>query len=187
MLTTPPTLLNKLRQPNHPEAWETFVKLYTPLLLRWARQQGFHEADAEDLVQEVIVKLIRELPRYERGEGQSFRGWLFRVTANQGHNFRRRTATRALPGSEGLAAVSDHSVLSELEEAEYRRQLVRRGLELIRGDFKETTWLAFTRVMVEGRPPADVAAELNVTVNAVFLARNHVLSRLREQIDGLLE
>ena len=186
MLTTSPTLLNRLRQPSQPEAWARFVHLYTPLLLCWARRQGFQEADAQDLVQEVLVKLVRELPTYERGKGQSFRGWLFRVTVNQCRDFRRRKATRALPGPDGLSAVSDDS-LSELEETEYRRLLVRRGLEVIRPDFSESTWTAFTRVMVEGRSPADVAAELNLSVNAVFLARNRVLTRLRQELDGLLE
>src|SRR5262249_3075896 len=159
MLTTSPTLLNRLRQPYQPEAWARFVHLYTPLLLAWARRQGFQEADAQDLVQEVLVKLVRELPTYERGEGQSFRGWLFRLTVNQCRDFRRRRANRALPGADGLSAVSDHDPVSDLEETEYRRQLAHRGLELIRADFHDTTWTAFRRLMVEGRSPADVAAE----------------------------
>jgi RNA polymerase sigma-70 factor (ECF subfamily) len=109
------------------------------------------------------------------------------VTVNQGRDFRRRKATRALPGAEGLSTVGDHDPLPELEETEYRRLLVRRGLEIIRSDFSESTWTAFTRVMVEGRSPADVAAELSISVNAVFLARHRVLTRLRQELDGLLE
>src|SRR5438309_671158 len=132
MQTRSPTLLARLRALNQPEAWARFVRLCTPLLLCWARRQWFQEADAQDLAQEVMVKLVRELPAYERHEGQSFRGWLFRVTVNQCRDFRRRKATRALPADEGLSEVGDNSPLPELEEAEYRRLLVRRGLELIR-------------------------------------------------------
>jgi len=187
MVTTSPTLLTRLRQPNQPEAWSRFVNLYAPLLLYWAKRQGFQDADAQDLVQEVLVKLVRELPAYERGEKQSFRGWLFCVTVNQCRDYRRRKATRTLPGAEGLATVTAHDSLSELEETEYRKLLVHRGLETIRPDFHETTWTAFTRVMVEGRSPVEVAAELNLSVNAVFLARHRVLARLRQELDGLLE
>jgi len=190
MVTTSPTLLSRLRQPNQPEAWGRFVELYTPLLLYWVRRQGFPDADREDLVQEVLVKLIRELPTYERGEGQSFRGWLFRVTVNQCRDFCRRKTTRPLPGANGLSGVSVHSPssqLEELDEASYRRLLVDRGLELIRADFNDTTWTAFTRLMVEGRAAADIAAELNLTVNAVYQARHRVLTRLREELGGLLE
>ncbi len=192
MLTTSATLLNQLRQPDpghggSPAAWERFVRLYTPLLFHWARQQGLQEADAEDLVQEVLVKLIRELPGYQPGPGQSFRGWLFRVSVNQCRDFRRRRATRALPGDAGLSGVADACPAAELEEAEYRRLLVRQGLELIRRDFQETTWAAFHAVMVEGRPVAEAATELRLSANAVYLARHRVLARLRQELDGLLE
>jgi RNA polymerase sigma-70 factor (ECF subfamily) len=187
MLTTSPTLLNRLRQQNDPEAWERFVRLYTPLLLGWTRRQGFQEADAHDLVQEVLLKLVRELPTYQRGDGQSFRGWLVRVTANQCADFRRRKATRVLPGADGLSRVSDDSSIRELEEAEYRRLLARRGLDLVRPDFSATTWDAFVGLMLEGRHAAEVAAALKLSVNAVYLARNRVLTRLRQELAGLLE
>jgi RNA polymerase sigma-70 factor (ECF subfamily) len=187
MLTTSPTLLKRLQQPNQPEAWERFAHLYTPLLFVWARRRGLQEADAHDLIEEVLLKLIRELQKYERVEGQSFRGWLFRVTVNQCHDFRRRKANRALPGADGLSWVADPSPVSDLEEAEYRLLLVRRGLDLVRPDFSETTWAAFTGVMIEGRSAVDVAALLNISVNAVYLARHRVLTRLRQELDGLLE
>jgi RNA polymerase sigma-70 factor (ECF subfamily) len=187
MLTTSPTLLNRLRQPDQPHAWERFVHLYTPLLLVWARQQGLQEADAEDVVQEILLKLVQALPSYERREGQTFRGWLFRVSVNQCRDFCRRKATRALPGDAGLAAVSEPSPLAELDESEYRRLLVHRGMQLVCPDFDDRTWTAFVEVTVKGRPAADVAAELNVTKNAVFLARHRVLRRLRTELDGLLE
>jgi RNA polymerase sigma-70 factor (ECF subfamily) len=187
MLTTSSTLLSQLRQPNQPQAWERFVRLYTPLLIVWIRRQGFQEADADDLIQEVLVKLVRELPAYERGDGQSFRGWLFRVTVNQCRDFRRRKATRLLPGAEGLSELSDESPTAEQEEAEYQRLFVRRALDLIRTDFNDTTWTAFRGLMVEGRSAAEVASELNITVNAVYLARHRVLTRLRQELDGLLD
>jgi RNA polymerase sigma-70 factor (ECF subfamily) len=79
------------------------------------------------------------------------------------------------------------SCAPELGEAEYRRLLVRRGLELIQADFSDTTWAAFTRLALEGRPAAEVAAELQLSVNAVRLARYRVLARLRQELDGLLD
>jgi RNA polymerase sigma-70 factor (ECF subfamily) len=91
------TLLEQLRQRTHPDAWTRFVQLYTPLLRSWARRQGLQESDADDLTQEVLVKLMDELPKYVRGEGQSFRGWLYRVTANQYRDYRRRRAPAHFP------------------------------------------------------------------------------------------
>ncbi|MCI0700216.1 MAG: sigma-70 family RNA polymerase sigma factor [Planctomycetia bacterium] len=191
MMTSSPstslTLLDRLRLPHQPDAWERFVKLYTPLLRDWARRQGFQEADAEDLTQEVLVKLTNELPHYNRKDGQTFRGWLFRVTANQCIDFRRRRATRKLPGADGLSGVGDDSPLSEFVEGDYRRALVHRGLEMIRSEFTDRTMSAFEQVMIQGRSVPEVAASLGLTENAVFLARHRVLTRLRQEIEGFLE
>ncbi|MDB5307935.1 MAG: polymerase sigma factor [Gemmataceae bacterium] len=186
--TTSASLLAQLRQPYQPPAaWERFVSLYTPLLLTWSRRQGFQEADASDLAQDVLIKLVRLLPAYARGEGQSFRGWLFHVCRNQCRDFRRRKNTRPLPGAEGLSGVDIGSPVAELEEAEYRRELVHRCQELIRPDFNDATWAAFTGVAVEGRSAAEVAAELKLSANAVYMARHRVLARLREELEGLLD
>jgi RNA polymerase sigma-70 factor (ECF subfamily) len=181
------TLLERLRQRNQPDAWSRFVALYTPLLRDWARRQGLGETDSDDLTQEVLMKLMHELPGYVRGEGQSFRGWLYRVTARLCVDFRRRVATRALPGADGLSHFDAESPVSDFEEAEYRRALVHRGLELIRAEFNDRTWAAFEQLMVQGRPAAEVASALGTSENAVYLARHRVLTRLRREIDGFVE
>jgi RNA polymerase sigma-70 factor (ECF subfamily) len=187
MDTTPLTLLDKLRRPDAPAAdWERFARIYTPLLLAWARLQGFQHADAGDVAQDVLIKLLRLLPAYQRSPGQSFRNWLLEVTRNQAHDFRRRKATRPLPGADGLdeaPAASDPFADAD----DYRRSVVHRALEVIRGDFSEPTWEAFRRTAVEGRPGTEVAGELGLSPAAVHLARNRVLRRLRETVAGLTE
>jgi RNA polymerase sigma-70 factor, ECF subfamily len=186
MPTTSLTLLDRLRRPDQPEAWDRFVRLYAPLILRWAAHQGFEAADAEDLTQTVLVKLIRRLPTYERHDGQSFRGWLFTVCRNECHDFRTHKATRPLPGADGLETVAAPRD-SAPDEDEYRRHLVHHALELVRTDFSAETWTAFTRFVLDGRSAPEVARELGVTPNAVYLARNRVLTRVREELAGLLD
>lgn len=181
------TLLDRIRLRNQPDAWSRFVRLYTPLLRAWATRQGLRDADADDLTQEVLLKLMDELPKYTREDGQSFLGWLYRVTVNRCIDFRRRVATRAMPAADGLSGVDAESPLSDFEEVEYRRSLVNRGLELIRAEFNERTWAAFQQLMIQGVPAADVARGLGVTENAVYLARHRVLTRLRREIDGFVE
>ncbi len=58
----------------------------------------------------------------------------------------------------------------------------RRALELIRSEFEERSWQAFCRVVVEGQSPADVAAALGMTRNAVYIAKARILRRLRETL-----
>jgi hypothetical protein len=61
MPNTSLTVLDSLRRPNQPDAWNRFARLSAPLLLEWATAKGFQNADAEDLVQTVLIKLIRLL------------------------------------------------------------------------------------------------------------------------------
>jgi RNA polymerase sigma-70 factor, ECF subfamily len=187
MLTTSPTLLERLRQPSDGQAWRRFVDLYAPLILYWANRQGFQDADAEDLAQQVLIKLLGLLPTYERGNAQSFRGWLSTVCRHLCHDYRRRRATRPMPGADGLSAIKDSVVPSEIEERDHSLFLVHRVLELIRRDFSDQTWAAFTEVMIKGRDVEVVASELGMTVNAVYMARHRVLTRLRRELDGLLD
>jgi RNA polymerase sigma-70 factor, ECF subfamily len=180
------TLLDQLRQPNRPDAWKRFEQLYTRLLQAWARRQGFQDADVADLVQEVFVKLMKELPHYTRTPGGTFRGWLSRLTTNVCHDFRRRKATRALPPADGLSGVNEQSPV-EFEEVEYRKSLVDSGLTIIRTEFEPKTWAAFEQLMVHNRRMEDVAIALGLSKNAIYIAKSRVLTRLRQVIDGLLD
>jgi RNA polymerase sigma-70 factor (ECF subfamily) len=183
---TSPTLLAQLRLPNPAAAWTRFERLYNPLIRAWARRQGFQDADAADLVQEIFVKLMHELPRYTRTDGGTFRGWLSRVATNAGHDFRRRKATRPLPAADGLSGAD--APAAGFEEAEYRRELVASGLALIRGEFEERSWQAFERTAVRNEPPARVAADLGISKGAVYVAKSRVMARLRQVVtDELLD
>lgn len=186
MNTTPVSLLEQLRRSPDEAAWVRFVDLYSPLLFGWARQAGLNEADASDLVQDVFVILLRELPRFEYDPARSFRAWLKTVVLNRWRNqIKRQAHAPAHPGDAFLAGV--HAPVDGLfEEQEYRRQLLRRALELLRDEFQPATWKAFHEHGRNGRPAAEVAAELGMTVGAVYAAKCRVLGRLREHLRGFL-
>lgn len=183
-MDTSPSLLERLRQPEPEAAWVRFVDLYTPLLYHWARRTGCRDDEAADLVQEVLTLLVRKLPEFTYEPGKSFRAWLRTVAANCWHNLRRRRE----PPRAANASVSEEIAAQQADpfwEAEYRRHLVGRALELMRTDFAETTWRACWACAVEGRPAADVARELGVRVGTVYAARSRVLSRLRQELADL--
>jgi RNA polymerase sigma-70 factor (ECF subfamily) len=78
------------------------------------------------------------------------------------------------------------SELAKVWNAEHDHHVVRRLLELIGPQFEPTTLQAFRRVVMDGEKPNQVAAELGISVNAVFLAKSKILRQLRREIDGLL-
>jgi RNA polymerase sigma-70 factor (ECF subfamily) len=187
MKDTPVSLLERLRRPGEQAAWDRFVELYTPLLLHWARQLEPQEADTADLVQEVFLVLLRELPSFTYQPHKRFRGWLRTVLVNKGRERRRRLAARPAEDGADLAGQPAPDETTALEEEEYRRYLVQRALQLMQADFQPATWRACWEYVVEDRPAAEIAAELDVTVNAVHLAKARVLRRLRQELEGLLE
>ena len=189
MSTTPLTLLEHLRRPScGEEHWGRFVELYSPLLFEWSRRNGVPESDAADLVQNVLVVLIRQLPTFERRQGGSFRGWLFTVLKNcwiDHCRTRARQPAIAAGVDPNVAAAPDP--IEVLTDDEYKNYLIRRMLRVIERDFPERTWRAFWQHVVEERPAADVAKELGTSPNAIYLARGRVLQRLREELAGLMD
>ena len=187
MTKTPASLLERLREPFDPEAWSRFVSLYTPLIYSWARRARLQEQDALDLVQEVFVTLLRVLPTFSYDREQSFRGWLRTVTMNTWRNVDKRPANRVLMEAGNVNLLPGPDELEAAWDAEYRQHLVARALSVMRVDFQETTWKASWEVVVSGRPAAEVATELGLTVGAVYAAKVRVMNRLREDLRGLLE
>lgn len=178
---TPPSLLERLRQPGDGDAWDWFARLYTPLLFHWAKKAGLQDSDAADLVQEVFTLLVRKLPEFQYEPGRSFRGWLHTVLLNKWRELcRRRSPTAQEADLDALPAPT------ALENNDYRRELVGRALRLLKSDFRPPTWNAFWQTMVLGHPVNEVAKSLGLTANSVRVAKCRVLQRLRAELDGLL-
>ena len=179
-MDTPASLLERLRQPAAPAAWNRFVELYTPVLYAWTRRLGLQPADAADLVQDVFTILVQKLPTFQYDKQKSFHAWLKTVLVNRWRDKLRRPVE--VPAGAALVAPDEDA----LSETEYRRHVVRRALQLMQSDFKPATWRACWEFVVTGKPAEVVARELGLTINAVYLAKSRVLRRLREELHGLL-
>jgi RNA polymerase sigma-70 factor (ECF subfamily) len=185
MHTTPPSLLERLRQPGEREAWDRFALLYTPLVYHWARRVGLQASDAADLVQDVFATLLQKMPGFVYDPGRSFRAWLRTQVLNKWRDDRRRAGRRA--GAAPLDDVAGPDPAEEAWEAEYVRAVIGRALEVMRVEFEPTTWKACWAMTAEGRPAAEVAAELGITLAAAYTAKSRVLRRLRRELDGMLD
>ncbi len=187
MLTTPPSLLDRLRHSPERQAWATFVEMYTPLLFAWAGRIGLSGHDAADLVQDVFAVLVEHLPRFQYDAQKKFRAWLKTILLNHWRKQLRKQAVEKRTPHADLDEIAAPEDLPELEEEEYRRFLVRRALTLMQAEFQPVTWKACWEFVVQDRPATEVAAELGITPNAVYLAKSRVLRRLREELQGLLD
>jgi RNA polymerase sigma-70 factor (ECF subfamily) len=193
MVETPPSLLKRLRTEPEAAAWRRLVELYTPLLHTWMGRYALQAHDADDLVQEVLSAVARELPTFEYDpERGRFRTWLRSILANRLRAFwRGRQAQPQAAGGSKMAEQLDQladpaSALSQQWDQEHDRHVVHRALAAIRGDFELATRRAFERTTLDGVKAAAVAGELGLSVNAVWSARSRVMRRLRREIQGLV-
>jgi RNA polymerase sigma factor (sigma-70 family) len=188
-LLTRLSLLARLENPDDTAAWHQFVELYGRLVYGFARDRGLQDADASDLTQEVFLEIAPRAGRwhYDPARG-SFRHWLYGVTRHKLARFFERRGVQAVGGT-----VDNHRLAEEpspedpesVWEKEFRQQLFRVAAAKIEGDFAPNTWRAFWRTAVDGEEGATVAAELGMSVGAVYVAKSRVLARLSEQIEKM--
>jgi RNA polymerase sigma-70 factor (ECF subfamily) len=189
--TTRLSLLARIRDLHDAQAWAEFVDIYAPLVYALARRCGLQDADAADLTQEVLRKVLRAAPQFaydpQRG---SFRAWLFTVARNE-----LRRASEGRDCERGSGSTEVQRLLEEQPapqeaaqwEREYQERLFAWATEKVRPDFRPATWQAFWRTAVQGQDARAVAADLGMSVGAVYIARSRVLARLREQVRGVEE
>lgn len=188
--TTSLSLLDRLRRDPSEADWVRLQAVYRPLVSGWVARVPGLESEADDVVQEVLIVLVRELPRFERRREGSFRTWLRRVTANRVREVWRQRARRpsTAPAEAFLDRLADPAGdLSAEWDRDHDRHVFARLEEVIRPDFTDATWAAYRRFAVDGAPAERVAAELGLTRNAVVLAKSRVLRRLREEAGVLLD
>ena len=187
------SLLQRARD-HDPEAWQRLVRLYGPLVFLWCRRSRLSRDDAADVAQNVWTAVWKHLRRFRRQRPEdSFRGWLWKITQNKIHDIRdgRKRPDPPAVGGTAIKGFLDQVPLPESDEVELavsdKEVVMRQALDLVKVDFECRTWGAFWRVTVDDCAAADVAAELKMTVGAVYQAKYKVLHRLRDEMEGLLD
>jgi RNA polymerase sigma-70 factor (ECF subfamily) len=187
------TLLARLRDGADADAWREFVRLYGPVVYGFARKRGLQDADAADLMQDVLrsVAMNANKLEYDPSRG-TFRGWLYTVTRNKIYNF--LNAQRHRPRGSGDSAVRERLDATPSRDGdgpdadwdlEYQRQLSARAMDRVRTEFQPATWQAFWQTAVDGKPAGEVGAGLKMSPGAVYVAKSRVLARLRDEVQKM--
>lgn len=185
------SLLVQLRDGTNHGAWQEFMKLYGPVVYGFARKRGLQDADAADLMQDVLRSVSTSIGRldYDPTQG-TFRGWLFTITRNKIFNF--LSARRIRPQGSGDSSTNrmldqhpDVNDGSETWEMEYQRRMAAIAMERVKGEFQANTWRAFWMTAVEGAAVSDVARETGLSTGAIYVAKSRVLARLKEEVERM--
>ena len=189
--TTRVTLLARLRQnPTDQAAWDVFVERYGRHIYRWCRRWKLQDADAEDVTQDILLKLTQKLRAFAYDPSRSFRGWLKTLAHHAWRDFvdsPRRAQAAAGDGQvwelmQTLEARED--LIQKLQDA-FDYELLEAAKVRVRLRVAPHTWEAFRLVALEGRPVAEVAATVQMQVAMVYVAKSKVQKMLQEEIQKL--
>ena len=187
------TLLNRLKDGADADAWHEFVQLYGPVVYGFARKRGLQDADAADLMQDVLRSVARNAERMEYDPKRgTFRGWLYTVTRNKIYNFLNGQRNR--PRGTGDSAAQERlDAIADRDDRPRRR--LGAGVPAAAGGPGDGAGQGrvpaehLAGVLADGGRgpgrPQEVGDELKMTPGAVYVAKSRVLARLREEVQRL--
>jgi RNA polymerase sigma-70 factor (ECF subfamily) len=184
---TSPTLLGRLsRQPVDQAAWGEFVERYGRRIYHWCRRWDLQDADAQDVTQDVLLKLARKLRTFRYDASGSFRAWLKTVVRHSWSDFVTRSSVRG-PGGRAWPAdflQAGDDLVEELNDV-FDRELLDEAMARVRLCVEAHTWEAFRLTALEGLSGAETARRLGIKVATVFVAAGRVRRRLQDELGRL--
>src|SRR5438309_2004887 len=185
------SLLGRLRlDPGNQEAWSEFVEHYGPKIYGWCRKWSLQEADAQDVTQNVLLRLAQKLREFTYDPARSFRAWLKTLTQ---HAWSDYVESRQKPGlgsgdssvAEMLQNLAARDDLVKHLEAEFDREILEEAMMRVRLRVAPQTWSAFSLTALEGLSGAEAAERIPMQVAQVFVAKRRVQKMLQEEVAKL--
>ena len=188
------SLLHRIRETSDAKSWDRLVALYAPLLNRWVMWYEVQDSDADDIVQDVLTVVMRDLAKFEHNERPgAFRSWLRAILVNRVREFWRSRKYR--PMATGTSSIDeklnqlqdDTSEVSQIWNREHDQFVLKRLMNVVQSQFEPKTWQAFERQVLDGEKPEKVAGDIGMSMSGVYTAKYRVLNALRRESEGLID
>lgn len=168
---------------NDPDRWSEFFSIYNPMLLSYLRRQGLSDSDAHDTVQEVFVRLIQKIDTYDQARAR-FRSWLFSVAHNALIDQARRRESQKRAMDEWARRVlrrdpEEDQEMERLFERMHREKVLQHAVETVRKRCSPAAWTCFEQRLFRDRPSAEIAAELGISTDSVYVHTCRTLKKIR--------
>lgn len=192
------SLLLRLKDHEDQEGWQEFFEVYWRLIYSFALKTGLSESESEEVVQDTMVSLAKEMPRfqYDRSKG-SFRSFLLTVVRRRIVDRHRQEARwhRVVSEKSPSESPSDQAFadgpdphgpeLDRLWALEWEGHLIQRALDRVRDKVTEKQYLIYEMLVLREVPIATVASNLQTSAMAVYLAKHRVGKLLRAELGRL--
>lgn len=169
------------RSPTDSKAWDEFARYYRPMVYQWCRGWGVQQADADDVAQLVLAKLLKLLREFEYDRKRSFRGWLKTVARHIWSDLRERQ-DRDVSADSMIGSLEARTDLESRLEAAYDHELLEMAMMQVRSRVEPSTWNAFRLTAIEGLPAAEAAQRLVMAVGNVYVAKHRVQKLLQQTV-----
>ncbi len=183
---TSATLLEAIKDRQDGKAWGRFISRYRPMIVSFAIKLGMDNSDAEDVGQETLLGF---LDKYQNGQFSKAKGklrsWLFGIAQRKAIDIERKKMKQLViedkTGTTGIMLrLESPDEVKELWEEEWQRSVLRACMEEVAREVSPQTLAAFDRYVLRRWPVERVAQRLEISINAVYIAKNRVLSLIRQ-------
>jgi len=182
------TLLGRLRRdPRDQHAWSEFVEHYGPKIYQWCLAWNMPDADALDVVQNVLMQLARKLPTFEYDPRRSFHAWLKMLTRHALIDYLEllRRQGQGTGDSKIREVFSQQAARDDLEcrfEQEARNELLRKAMSDVQERVAARTWQAFHLTAIDELTAVEAAARIPMPIEQIYVARHRVQKLLAEAV-----
>jgi RNA polymerase sigma-70 factor (ECF subfamily) len=195
LISTRTTLLERLKDWKDDSSWQEFFNIYSKLIRGVAIKSGLTEAEAEDVVQETMVAVAKNIPnfKYDRKLG-SFKQWLLNMSRWRiCDQFRRRASMGTQiphdqPGETKLLSILvDETNVSfdEFWEAEWQKSVLDTAIKKVKISLDSEKYQIFDFLINKQWPSEKVAKSFGISINQVYLAKHRITELIRKEVERL--
>jgi RNA polymerase sigma-70 factor (ECF subfamily) len=184
LIKTTTELLDGLHESGNRAVWTEFDRRYRPILVAFLRRMGLNDSDSADVAQETLACFVEDYRkgRYDREQGR-LRSWLIGIARCRVADLRRGLARRReFRGESAIVDMPEDADSETIWEAEERRHIFEMAVAELHetARFNSRTIEAFERVVLRHESVESVSAQMDLTAQEIYNAKNRVVERLRE-------
>ena len=189
-IPTSTTLLDLCRK-NDPDAWVRFLKLYKKLILFWIKEYNVPHVDSDDVLQDVMVTLSKQIGKFKKGATGKFRNWLRTIVCSRAMDYHNKNKInrKKVPLST-VSKIPDTKFsaddITKEQEKKEKAILGRQILSMLKDSCSPTHLKAFELVTVKGMSSVEAAKQLNMTPENVRQINCRIRKMIREEFGDLL-
>ncbi|HUS13084.1 MAG TPA: sigma-70 family RNA polymerase sigma factor, partial [Pyrinomonadaceae bacterium] len=193
-IPTRKTLLNRLQSASDDDSWRTFFDTYWKLIYGVALRAGLSPADAEDVVQETVISVAKNIGQFRYDpENCSFKSWLMVVTRSRiANQFRRLNRVPPMHIDDGDDATSllnripdKADGIEALWEDEWQKNIMDAAIRKAKRLIDPEQFQVFDFYVLKGWPVKKVAQTFSINVAQVYLIKHRISKTIKKEIKQL--